>query len=269
MSTSSSEVVAVTASLGAVVPSGAELPGRTSTRSATCLDLARDERRWAVLAALAATLAAPAHAGLFGASSSKQKTPKPDVEYATTPPVAAAAAPADGAIFHASYGYAPLTSGARAAMVGDSITILLVEKTQAVKTNSASTDRSGNIGVTPPSTGPLSFFTSSDASLGAGGTFKGTGAAAQSNQLDGAVTVTVALANGYLLVKGQKILTLNRGEEEIRISGIVRPADILPDNSVLSTRVGDARITYSGSGEIARASTQGWLGRFFSRISPF
>ena len=64
-------------------------------------------------------------------------------------------------------------------------------------------------------------------------------------------------------------LTLNRGDENINITGIIRCADIGPDNRVLSTRVADARITYSGKGEIARASRQGWLNRFFYMLSPF
>ncbi len=223
-----------------------------STSSSSC----------AALLALCALAAAPADA---------RRKAAPDLDYAASPPLAPVAAPADGAIFHASYGYAPLTSGARAATVGDTLTIALVERTQAVKTNSASTDRSGNIGITPPTTGPLSFFKPSDVAVGAGGTFNGKGQASQSNALTGEVTVTVAqvLANGNLLVRGEKLVTLNRGDEQIRIAGIVRTADIMPDNRVLSTRVADARITYSGSGEIARASTQGWLGRFFSRVSPF
>ena len=72
-----------------------------------------------------------------------------------------------------------------------------------------------------------------------------------------------------MLVRGEKALTLNRGDEFVQISGLVRPADITPDNRVLSTRVADAKITYTGKGEIARASRQGWLQRFFSMISPF
>jgi flagellar L-ring protein precursor FlgH len=217
-----------------------------------------------MLGIAAACLAAtPSHA--------RSRAVPADVEFAPMMPVAPVAMPADGAIFHAVNGYAPLTSGARAATVGDTLTIALVERMQAVKTNSASTDRSGSIGITPPSTGPLNLFKPTDIGTGANGTFNGKGQATQSNALTGEVTVTVAqvLPNGNLLVRGQKLVTLNRGDEHIRISGIVRPADILPDNRVLSTRVADARITYSGSGEIARASRQGWLGRFFSRVAPF
>lgn len=225
-------------------------------------------RAAAALAALA--LAVPAHAGLRTALFGKPDR-QISAEYAPTYPPQPYAAPADGAIFHASAGYASLTSGARAAMVGDVLTILLVERTQALKSNSASTDRAGNISVTPPPTGPLSFLKGSDFSTGSGGKFDGKAAAAQSNQLSGEISVTVAEVhpNGTMLVRGEKMLTLNRGDEMIRISGLVRAADISFDNAILSTRVADARITYSGKGEIARASTQGWLGRFFSRVSPF
>ena len=217
-----------------------------------------------LLASAAALLFAPA----ADARSRKQER----IEYAPTYSVPAPepAAP-NGAIFQTSAGYAALTSGARAASVGDIITINLVERTQASKSNTADTGRNGSIGLTPPTTGPLSFFSSSDVGMGSQNTFKGSGAATQSNALSGEITVTVAqvFPNGNLLVKGEKALTLNRGDEYIQISGIVRPADIGPDNRVASTRVADAKIIYTGKGEIARASRQGWLQRFFSMISPF
>jgi flagellar L-ring protein precursor FlgH len=193
------------------------------------------------------------------------------LEYAPSFAPGPVAPPANGAIFQAVNGYAPLTSGARAAMVGDVLTIALVERTQATKSNSANTDRSGNIGLTPPSSGPFSFFSPADAAVSGGGKFDGKGAAAQSNALQGEISVTVAAVypNGTMLVRGEKLVTLNRGDEHIRIAGLVRGIDIGPDNRVPSTRVADARITYSGTGEIARASRQGWLNRFFSMLSPF
>jgi flagellar L-ring protein precursor FlgH len=177
----------------------------------------------------------------------------------------------NGAIFQASQGYAPLTSGARAARVGDIVTIALVERTDAVKSSSASTDRASDFGITPPSTGPLSFFQPTDIATGGDLSFNGEGEASQSNRLFGEISVTVAevYPNGTMLVKGQKLVNINRGDEYIQISGLVRQADIGPDNRVPSTRVADARITYSGKGEIARASRQGWLQRFFTAVSPF
>lgn len=206
-----------------------------------------------------------------GAGSGEARTDMAAYAPSYAQPMVSPQQAANGAIFQAANGYAPLTSGARAASVGDVLTITLVEHTQASKSNSATTNRKGSIGLTPPTTGPLSFFSPSDASASGSQDFAGKGDAAQSNALSGAITVTIAQVypNGTMLVRGQKQLTLNRGDEFIQISGLVRPADIGPDNSVPSTRVADARITYSGKGELARASRQGWLQRFFSRISPF
>src|SRR3546814_15553812 len=91
-------------------------------------------------------------------------------------------------------------------MVGDILTIALVERTQASKSNSATTDRAGKIGLSPPATGPLSLFSSSDVNMGGDQDFKGKGEAEQSNRLSGEITVTVAqvFANGTMLVRGQK-----------------------------------------------------------------
>jgi len=176
---------------------------------------------------------------------------------------------ANGAIFQGSY--VPLTSGARAGQVGDLLTINLVERTVAQKATAANTGRSGSIGLTPPTTGILSFFRPSDVNAGGDQSFKGQGTASQSNLLSGQITVTVAqvLPNGTLFVRGEKIITINRGDERVQFSGLVRAADISPQNDVPSTKVADARILYTGKGEIARASRQGWLQRFFSAVSPF
>ena len=207
----------------------------------------------------------------FGTGRADAKKQKADPEYAPTLSAPLAPRPANGAIFQADDSYAPLTSGARAARVGDMLTIVLAEKTQASKSNAAKTNRTGSIGLTPPTTGPASFFVPTDASASGTNTFDGKGEATQSNQLNGEISVTVAevYPNGTMLVRGEKLLTLNRGDEHIRISGIVRDADIAADNRVPSTRVANAKITYSGNGEIARASRQGWLQRFFTMLSPF
>ena len=77
------------------------------------------------------------------------------------------------------------------------------------------------------------------------------------------------LPNGTMLVQGQKRVTLNRGDEFIQIQGIIRPTDIDANNRIASTRVADARIAYTGKGDVARAARQGWLSRFFQVISPF
>ena len=71
------------------------------------------------------------------------------------------------------------------------------------------------------------------------------------------------------MIRGEKVLSLNQGDEHLRLSGIVRPSDIRADNSVLSTQVADAQITYGGTGVLADANDQGWLSKFFMKIWPF
>ena len=190
---------------------------------------------------------------------------------AAPPPAAPAPLPANGSIFQPTDGYAALYEGQRAHRVGDPLTIVLVENTSASKSSSSKLDSAGGFGLTPPATGALSLFKPTDASASGNRNFNGKGTADQSNSLTGAISVTVVAVypNGTMLVQGQKRVTLNRGDEFVQIKDIVRSADITADNSVPSTRVADARIAYTGKGDVARASRQGWLSRFFQTISPF
>lgn len=227
----------------------------------------------AVLATGAAALVAaafaptPADARLFGGRSRA-----PDGYVAPPPPAPLPVpAPANGAIFQAADGYAALYEGTRARRVGDPLTIVLTERTAASKSANSKLDSKGGFGLTPPATGPLSLFNPSDASVSGRRNFTGGGTADQANSLSGEVSVTVAAVypNGTMLVQGQKRVTLNRGDEFVRIRGIVRTADVDAYNRVPSTRVADAEIGYTGKGDVARASRQGWLSRFFQTVSPF
>jgi flagellar L-ring protein precursor FlgH len=100
--------------------------------------------------------------------------------------------------------------------------------------------------------------------------FEGSADADQSNSLSGTISVTVTqvMPNGLMEVRGEKWLTLNQGEEFVQISGIIRPVDIGPDNSVPSFKVADARITYAGKGALADANSPGFLARFFMKLWP-
>ena len=219
----------------------------------------------AAIAAALALSAQPAQASIFG-----KKKPREDFTV-TLPSAAPAAPPANGSIFQVSEGYAALHEGTRARRVGDPVTIVLVERTSASKSAGTNLDSGGGFSLTPPTTGALSLFSQSDASFSGKRGFKGNGAADQSNALSGEISVTVAQVypNGTMLVQGQKRVTLNRGDEFIQIKGIVRATDIDANNRIASTRVADARIAYTGKGDVARASRQGWLSRFFQVISPF
>jgi flagellar L-ring protein precursor FlgH len=84
------------------------------------------------------------------------------------------------------------------------------------------------------------------------------------------VTVADVLPNGNLVVRGEKRVGINQGNEYVKISGIVRPLDIAADNTIASTKVADATIIYNGDGQTASANKAGWLTRFFTSVlSPF
>jgi flagellar L-ring protein FlgH len=187
------------------------------------------------------------------------------------PPVAE-----NGAIYQAGFAR-DLFEDQQARRVGDMLTIVLQEAYNSNKNATTNTTKSSEIdvpasttilGKTPKVAGQFTPATSIESEQA----FSGTANVVQNNKLTGTITVTVSdvLPNGNLIIRGEKWLTLNRGEEYVRLTGIVRPQDIAADNSVLSTRIADARISYSGTGEIADTNSMGWLTRFFtSAMFPF
>lgn len=204
-------------------------------------------------------------------ADAKKARPKPGFEATLPLPTPQPPAIADGSIFQASSGYAALHEGNRARAVGDLLTVVLVERITSSKSATSKTARDGGFSITPPTAGPLDFLNPNALKASGGSSFNGNGNAAQQSALGGEVSVTIAqlLGNGTAIVKGQKRLTLSQGEEWVQFSGIVRLADIDQVNRIASTRVADARIEYSGNGQVARASREGWLQRFFNMISPF
>ncbi|HHB11748.1 MAG TPA: flagellar basal body L-ring protein FlgH [Chromatiales bacterium] len=201
--------------------------------------------------------------------------PRPDQpRYAPTRPVQHTAAPPNGSLFRAGYDMR-LFEDVKARRVGDILTILLVEKTDAKK--KADTKVSKDLDTefnNPVLLGNPADLAGRDLrfKLEAQREVNGKGESKQSNSLRGSIAVTVAevLPNGNLVVRGEKWVALNQGEEYIRLSGIVRPEDIGTDNTVPSTRVADARISYGGKGVLADGNSPGWLSRFFlSPLWPF
>lgn len=211
---------------------------------------------------------------------------RPDSGFEPTYPVAMPApVQNNGAIFQSGH-EVRLFEDTKAFRIGDIITITLVEKTNASKKNTTSTRKDNAIDITNPTVfgsnplvnipGILPLASNQGNGLGSNlassQAFTGEGSSTQSNSLEGDVTVTVAdiLANGNLVVRGEKWITINQGDEYVRISGIVRPIDIGSNNSVASNRVANARITYSGKGALADSNSPGWMARFFlSVIWPF
>lgn len=171
--------------------------------------------------------------------------------------------------------YSPSTSrflfeDYRARRVGDVLTVILQEKTKAAKKASTATKKKNAVAIKAPTlmghqithNGKQLLSAEMDGSVD----FGGEGDSSQSNSLAGEVTVTVAqvLANGNLLVRGEKLLYLNQGSEVVRIRGMVRPSDIRADNTIYSNQIANAEITYKGEGVIADSNEAGWLTRFFN-----
>lgn len=208
---------------------------------------------------------------LLSACAGAPRTPRADAGGFPPSPSAAYSvpAPSPGTIYNAG-GSFDLFMDLRARSVGDILTIMLVERTNASKESSTSTAKGSSVDTAVPTfagrditAGGAPLFSnelSSDSSFG------GQSDSSQSNRLDGSITVTVAerLANGNLLVRGEKLITINQGEEFIRLQGIIRPVDIGPANTVPSTKVADAMITYSGKGTLADSNRPGWMSRFFN-----
>ena len=226
--------------------------------------------------------------GPLALSGCMAPAPKPDDPYyaPVMPRTPLPAAQNNGSIYQAGFENG-LFGDRKAYRVGDIITITLNEKTQASKkaNSQIAKDSTAKMGLTSlfgsavsvdnPDSG-LNPLTGANLNLDVGYSgsrdTKGDSQAGQSNSLTGSITVTVAevLPNGILSVRGEKWLTLNTGDELVRIAGMVRADDIATDNTVSSTRVADARITYSGTGAFADTSQPGWFDRFFlSPLFPF
>jgi flagellar L-ring protein precursor FlgH len=205
-----------------------------------------------------------------------ESAPKRDPEYAPAKPIEPPPMPTgDGAIYHQGYAKAWVES-ARARNVGDLLTIRLIEKTDAQKRSSSKVKKSNDQQIKLPVVAGKTYPTSATGDplvgLSSETDFSGEGDAAQGNKLTGEVTVTVVqvLTNGNLVVRGEKRIGINLGNEYVRIAGIVRPEDIDPFNVVSSTKVADATFQYVGEGQVADASVMGWLSRFFiSALWPF
>ena len=161
----------------------------------------------------------------------------------------------------------------RARYVGDTLTITISETTSASTASNTKASRSGSISAAVPTVSGLPGESLQGLELSASSdvSHDGKGDAAAKNAFTGSITVTVieVLANGNLLVSGEKQVSIGAGTEYIRLSGVVNPYFINAANTISSTNVADARIEYKESGVISEAQVMGWLARFFLSTLPF
>lgn len=229
--------------------------------------------------------------GLFSCAVGPAPLPDDPRFQPIIPEVSEAPKPVGGSLYVKGTGLS-LYQDMKAHRVGDIITVRLVEATKASKDAALNSKKEFDqtitnptlFGTTPqintrdiPILGKLPIL-NNKAGFTLGATvdnsteFKGKGDSSQNNSLSGDITVSVSqvLSNGNLVIRGEKWMTLNQGSEYIRLTGIVRQQDIGPNNEVLSNRIANARITYSGTGDVANSSKMGWISKFFnSALWPF
>jgi len=167
----------------------------------------------------------------------------------------------------------------RAHNVGDLVTINIVETSKASKAAATKTARTSSInaGVTnllgyekqvhmPPAFDTTSMFKASMAN-----NFDGSGATSRDESMTASITamVTRVLPNGNLFIEGTRRIRVNNEIQHIVLSGTIRPSDISPDNTVLSSYIGDARIDYTGKGPVSDKQRPGWLARILDVVWPF
>jgi flagellar L-ring protein precursor FlgH len=213
-------------------------------------------------------MAAMAAAVLAGCAAPESIVQQP---LSARPEPVATPAPANGAIFQ-SASYRPMLEDRRARLVGDIMTIAINERTSAGKSTSSSASKEGSASASVTSL--LSVPASTLGKLGVDAanerSYEESGAASLSNTFAGTITVTVVdvLANGNLVVSGEKQIAFDKGVEYVRFSGVVNPVTIGAGNVVSSTQVADARVEYRTSSRIDRAELMSQIVRFFFSIAP-
>src|SRR5690554_4147472 len=204
--------------------------------------------------------------------------PEPVVVGPLTAPPPAPVPPqavANGAIYQpTAYGNYPLFEDRRPRNIGDIVTIVIQEKTNAQKRVATSTERSSGATLgwgAVPSILPGNVSPDQQFDISGSNTMDGTGSTRANNLFTGTLTTTVVgvLPNGNLQIAGDKQIAINRGSEYLRFSGVVDPRSISGNNTVASTQVADAKIEFRSKGVMDEVQTMGWLQRFFLNVSPF
>lgn len=157
--------------------------------------------------------------------------------------------------------YQSLTSDLRARRVGDLITVMVYESASASSTANTSANREASISADVQGTGKHYA-----AGIGASNGTEGRGRTLREGKVLAQITVFInaVAANGDLTISGQQLVDINNERQEIVIEGRIRPQDVSDTNVVLSTRVANARIRYTGQGDLADKQRPAWWQRFLT-----
>lgn len=161
--------------------------------------------------------------------------------------------------------FSSLFSDQKANRVGDAITIIVVEASQASNDAQTSSSRESDLSLGASGSVGTSNIPQVDLNLGTGNSFKGAGSTRTTGMIRTKVSATIdsVLTNGNLMIKGSRKISINGEEQLIFIKGVVRSSDIMADNSVMSYNISEAEITLEGSGLIDSAQKPGWLTKLF------
>jgi flagellar L-ring protein FlgH len=205
-----------------------------------------------------------------------QQTPQVDFAEVPAPRIAAtprsASLPATGSLYNVA-SYRPVFEDRRARLIGDTVTIQIVENVTASQKSTSTVDRTGSVG------GSVAAFPFLKSNLldklalegSSTNTFAGKGGTESANTFTGSITATVVdvLPNGHLVLTGDKQIGVNQNVDVLRFSGTVDPRAILPGSIVASNQIANARIESRGRGQQGEAQAIGWLSRFFLNVLPF
>ncbi len=187
-------------------------------------------------------------------------------------PMVAAPRPASGSLFQA-VSYRPAFEDPRARNIGDTITIQIVENVTASQVSKSTSNRSTSMDAGISAAPLISAMDIANLKVGAASTndFSGKGGTESANTFAGTITATVVevLANGHMVVMGEKQIGVNQNVDVLRFSGTVDPKAVQPGNVVSSNKVANARMESRGRGAQAEAQTVGLLTRFFFSFLPF
>lgn len=178
------------------------------------------------------------------------------------------AAPSSGAIYQQA-AYRPIFEDRRGRHIGDVLTLVITEKTSAVKAGASSGNKTGSVSASVP--GPLQSTFGGTLGANSASKFSDADNQSASNTFTGTMGVTVVevLDNGNLIVAGEKQVAMNKGVEFIRFSGMINPDNIATGNTVQSTAVADAKVEYRTNSTIDRAEMTSMASRFFQSLLPF
>lgn len=172
-------------------------------------------------------------------------------------------------------GNADFFRDARARRTGDLITVRIGINDQATLNNTSNRSRkssaNADLGFTYDLMGVVGADVNGEGKVNSNTSSAGQGSTARSEriQMSVAAIVTKILPNGFLLIEGSQEVLVNYEQRTLRVAGLIRPADIAPDNSISYEKIAEARISYGGKGRITEVQQPGWAHQIWDRVSPF